>query len=298
MAADWTTRGPLGVQLGRDGAGLFVVLIIACMAYLATLAVAATAILSGQIEAWQADLGAGMTVVLPSVGEPGADAGRADTALALLRSQPGIASAATIGQDASDALVQPWLGDDLSDLDLALPTLIDVQRVADVDIDVAALNRALAEIVPGAMVEDHAGRFGELIDLGVAVRSLALAGLVLIAAAAAATVASVTRAGLSTHRKVVDLLHVLGATDSYIAAQFQHYALVRSAVGGAIGTILAMVTLALLGYSLSAGPAAFLPDLSLGAQGWTALLWVPLVGALLAMGSARFTALRFLAALP
>ena len=298
MAADWTTRGPLGVQLGRDGAGLFVVLIIACMAYLATLAVAATAILSGQIEAWQADLGAGMTVVLPSVGEFGADASRADTALALLRNQPGIASAATIGQDASDALVQPWLGDDLSDLDLALPTLIDVQRVADIDIDVVALNRALAEIVPGAVVEDHAGRFGDLIDLGVAVRSLALAGLVLIAAAAAATVASVTRAGLSTHRKVVDLLHVLGATDSYIAGQFQRYALVRSTIGGAIGTILAMVTLALLGYSLSAGPAAFLPDLSLGAQGWTALLWVPLVGALLAMGSARFTALRFLAALP
>ena len=298
MAADWTTRGPLGVQLGRDGAGLFVVLIIACMAYLATLAVAATAILSGQIEAWQADLGAGMTVVLPSVGELGADASRADTALALLRSQPGIASAATIGQDASDALVQPWLGDDLSDLDLALPTLIDVQRVAEVDIDVVALNRALAEIVPGAMVEDHAGRFGELIDLGVAVRSLALAGLVLIAAAAAATVASVTRAGLSTHRKVVDLLHVLGATDGYIAAQFQRYALARSIVGGAIGTILAMATLAVLGYSLSAGPAAFLPDLRLGAQGWIALLWVPLAGALLAMGSARFTALRFLAALP
>ena len=298
MATDWTTRGPLGVQLGRDGAGLFVVLIIACMAYLATLAVAATAILSEQIQAWQADLGAGMTVILPPVGEPAADETRANTALALLRSQPGIAAASTLDQDVSDALVQPWLGDDLADLNLALPILLDVQRVAGVDIDVASLSRALAEIVPGAVVEDHAGQFGDLIDLGVGVRWLALSGLVLIAAAAVATIASVTRAGLSTHRKVVDLLHVLGATDGYIAAQFQRYALIRSGTGGLIGTILAMATLAMLGYGLAGGPAAFLPDLYLGAQGWSALLLVPPVTAALSMGSARLTALRFLAALP
>ena len=298
MATDWTTRGPLGVKLGRDGAGLFVVLIIACMAYLATLAVAATAIVSGQIRAWQADLGAGMTIVLPSVGQPTADETRANTAVALLNRQPGVAAAAVIDQGTSDALVQPWLGDDLADLGLALPTLIDVQRVAGVDLDVAALGRALAEIVPGAVVEDHAGQFGDLIDLGVAARWLALSGLVLIAAAAVATIASVTRAGLSAHRKVVDLLHALGATDGYIAAQFQRYALVRSSIGGAIGTVLAMATLAALGYSLAAGPTAFLPDLRLGAQGWSALMLVPVAAAVLSMGSARLTAMRFLAALP
>src|SRR3546814_5129324 len=53
------------------------------------------------------------------------------------------------------------------------------------------------------------------------IRLVAMILVVLIALAAVAAIVFVTRAGLAIHRPVIDLLHLIGATDAYVARQFE-----------------------------------------------------------------------------
>src|SRR5262249_1790127 len=138
-------------------------------------------------------------------------------------------------------------------------------------------------------------------------------------AAAAGTVIFVTRTGLAVHQPVIEILHLVGAQDRYIARQFQSQSFRVSLIGGVIGTLLAIVTMSSLtlalnhegttfrtGMASEAGkdlPAvtdrvgSFLVEsLSLGAQltpwHWVAMGVLPVAIALLAMLTARWTVLR------
>ncbi len=57
------------------------------------------------------------------------------------------------------------------------------------------------------------------------------------------TVVFVTRTGLSIHRSVIEIVHLIGAPDSYVAQQFQAQSLRLGVVGGVVGTIQAAATL-------------------------------------------------------
>ena len=64
--------------------------------------------------------------------------------------------------------------------------------------------------------------------------------------------------------------------------------------GGFIGLGLAALTLLMLARVAGTLEGAFLPGLSLGAEGWGALAALPLLAGLIATLSARFTVLRAL----
>ena len=65
-----------------------------------------------------------------------------------------------------------------------------------------------------------------------------VAGVAVLALVLAVTVLSVTfatRGTMATNRPIVEVLHYVGATDSFIAGQFQRHFLVLGFKGGAIG---------------------------------------------------------------
>ena len=70
---------------------------------------------------------------------------------------------------------------------------------------------------------------------------LALALTALIAGAAAATVMVATRASLAVHRETIELLHLIGAQDGFVARAFARRALGMGLRGGLIGLGLAGV---------------------------------------------------------
>ncbi len=129
------------------------------------------------------------------------------------------------------------------------------------------------------------------------IEATAVAIVLLIGAAAVLTVIFTTRAGLSMHRDVIELLHLMGARDGYIARQFDRQALRLGLIGGAVGIALALATVLALGEA--AGAAALLGGgLGLGPLDYAALALLPVAAALLAMATARLTVLRALASMP
>jgi len=105
-------------------------------------------------------------------------------------------------------------------------------------------------------------------------------------------IAFATRAGLAARRDVVEVLHLSGARDRFIAGLFQRrFAFLASRAGG-YGA-LAAVVLAALARSLG-GSNGFTPALPLA---WTDLLAAvpcPLAAALVAAVAARRTAMSIL----
>jgi cell division transport system permease protein len=290
------------IPLDRDGSARFLPWVIALMVYLAALAMSGALVLSGALTHWNNGLSGTLTVAIPAPSTPQGDDG-VPAALAVLKQTPGVIEVTALDQTATARLVEPWLGAGVSAEDLPLPHLIDVHTDSDRTIDLAALRTQLAAAAPGAVLDDHRMWLDRLRGLVLSVEATALAIVSLIGAAAVLTVVFTTRAGLAVHRDVIELLHLMGARDRYIAAQFQREALRLGFTGGVLGVILAVLTIFALGQA-AAAPAAFahglalLPSLRLEPWHWAALGAMPVAAALIAMLTARFTVLGSLARMP
>jgi cell division transport system permease protein len=103
------------------------------------------------------------------------------------------------------------------------------------------LRAALTRDVAGASLDDHRG----WIDRMRAMAGSAIAiGLIIVGLVMAATILSVafaTRGAMAANRPILEVLHFIGATDSYIATQFQRHFLILGLQGGAIGGGVALV---------------------------------------------------------
>ena len=281
------------LPLDRDSAGLFLPAIIGFMVFLAALALAGSMAVDNLLAHWQGAIEAAFTVQLPPVeGESSAAAAdRRSRALASLANVPGVRSAILLSDADKARLLEPWLGADAVHLDLPLPDLIAVTVDGKSAVDLASLATTLQSVSPGAAIDDH-GRWREAIGKAAEAANLALLGLLLlIGLAAALTVVFVARAGLAAHRQVIEILHLVGAHDGYVARQFQRHAFSRGLAGGIVGAGVAA------GIFLAAGrwlPGLDSRALALRPLQWLAVALLPLAAALLAMATARYTVLRSL----
>ncbi len=227
--------------LRRALADRMVPFLVGAMAFLAALAVAGwmgAAMLSGH---WEGGAGATLTVQVPMAGEPAmSGSGTRLTAVkALLVAAPGVESAKTLTDEQLNALLRPWLGADMKDLAVPVPSVIAVHLTGESK-NLAGLADQLAQSAPGTIVEDHAAWAGRL---GTLARSLQLcSGLVLliVTLVTAAVIAVATRSGLAARREAILIVYQLGATDDYIARRFATRAAALASVGGVFGGLFAL----------------------------------------------------------
>lgn len=215
--------------------------IVAIMTFVAGLALAGALALSAMAGRWSADLTGVLTVEIAA--EPANDPRSADerleAVLTLLRATPGVDRATPVPLDRLAAMLEPWLGSAATSGELPLPRLIDVRLSQPVDL--AALGARLAATASGTTVDDHRRWLGGLLRFARNAVTLALAIVVLVGLAASGTVAFATRAGLAAHHAAIELLHLMGAQDAYIARQFARLVLLRSAIGAVGGIVVAVI---------------------------------------------------------
>src|SRR3546814_4491660 len=94
-------------------------------------------------------------------------------------------------------MLEPWLGPDISIVDLPLPRLIDVRLESGADPDLAELADRLRAAVPGAALDSHNLLQEQLVKLLRSLELLAAAAIVLMALAAISVVVFATRSGLA-----------------------------------------------------------------------------------------------------
>lgn len=289
-------RSPI-VPLGRDAASRFLPVVFGLMVYLAGLALAAVLVLSGAVEQISQQ-GINSLTVEVAPDETGQTAARAARVIELLDADPNVAAAHLVSDSEAAALLQPWLGPEPLPDDLPLPRLVDVKLKPDAQVEAGALAASLSAEVPDVRIDnpkewlDRLGTFG---------RSLALvAGVIaafVIAATAVMAVVS-TRMAISAHREQVELLHLMGARDIFIARLFQFLAFRVGLIGGVAGAALAAITLLGLEQAGKRLEGMLFLGTGLEAAGFAAVGALPVLAALLAMLTARLAALGALRRLP
>ncbi len=290
-------RIPAVVPLGRDAPSRFLPWVFALMVYLAVLALASILILDSAVERWQRGEVGTLTVQLMPLEDAGEDA-RIAKLQELLGGIKGVTEIRVVGKLETIDLIEHWLGAGNVPADLPLPRLVDVDIAPGYGLDAGSLALRLQASLPGVTVDDAKLWLDRLADLGRSLEYLAITVVVLIGLAAVATVIFTTRMGISIHRNVIELLHLIGARDGYVAAQFQRQAMMLGLRGGVLGIALAVATLYGLRQVAGRVETPLAPDMPVANWAWVVLAAVPVVTALIAMVTARLMALRELAKMP
>lgn len=283
----------------RRTTGRFVPYVIAAMVYLAALAGAGAMGMAGAISGWTAAMSGTLTVqvLADSAGKPASRAGLRRIA-GLLRATPGVVRVTIIDERSSRALLEPWLGRGTLTRDMPIPRLIDVQLKPGAKLDIAGLRKRLRAGGSNVILDDHRRWLGNVVKLARSMEIVALIVLGLTAAVCIAAVVFASRGGLAIHRRVAEILHLIGARDRFIAAQFERQALRYGLIGGLLGLALAALTLFGLGRLLGEIQIFGLSTLEFSPVHWLALAGLVPGVTLIAMISARIAVLRALARMP
>lgn len=270
------------------------------MGFLAALALAATVSATRLTESWTGALETSVTVVLPE--QSGDPAEHMAVALEALASAPGLLEARPIPAEELETILAPLFGEDSETLLEELPTaqMIDVSLTAPSgsargEAAIEEIARRLEATGLRAEIDDHSGYLARLRPAAAALQSLAWAVLAVVAAASGVMFALSCSTALAAQGKMVDLLRLIGAYDSYVAAIFARRFQMLAFVGSAIGVALAVGAAALATvWTAQAGEAArlapLLPRFAPDAALWVRLALIPLGFALIAMAAARLAA--------
>ena len=281
------------VMPSAGATGLSLVLVIAAMCFLASLALGAALSVSHVTSDWTRDLSGALTIEVKPTDAMTPDE-QIRAVLYVLSQSEGVLSAKALGHEDMKALLEPWLGTGNVTDDLPLPHLIDVRIDANAPPDLDALSQAIIAVAPGAQLDTHRQWQDQLMSAARAAEWLAYAVLVVVAATMVAIVTFATRAGLSANREVVEVLHLTGARDRFIAAEVQRHFLHLGFRGGMIGLFLSLAAFLALTLQGSTTTMFMVPMSGLRLEYYPALLCVPLAAALVSVLTARITVMRTL----
>jgi cell division transport system permease protein len=228
---------PAGSVTGRS-----LTLVITIMCFLASLTAGAVYMMSQTANQWLRDIASEVTVQVEIKERDRGDVERlvADV-VGFLARQQGVMQARALSVADSAQLLEPWLGktDALSALPVPRLIAVELDRI-NPPANFEVLRTALANNFPGAMLDDHR-RWQR--QVRTVTRSFALGGfaiLLLVAAATTAIIVSATKSAMASNRDIVEVLHFVGATDRFIAREFERHFLRLGVRAGIVGAVLAI----------------------------------------------------------
>lgn len=231
---------PAGSVTGKS-----LTLVISIMCFLACLTVGAVYMMHQSSSSWLRDIASEVTVQM----EP-RDAATTEKTLkelvAYLAKQPGIKTTRALSTTESGALLEPWLGSSEALKSLPVPRLIALELDRLQPPDFEELRAGLGRQFKGVTLDDHRQWQQQIRSV---TRSFALGGLtilLLVAAATTAIIISATRAAMASNREIVEVLHFVGATDKFIAREFERNFLRLGVRAGLVGALSAMTVFALM----------------------------------------------------
>jgi cell division transport system permease protein len=288
---------PAGSVTGRS-----LTLVVTIMCFLACLTAGAVYMINQSAAAWLKDIASEVTVQIEPRERADNDRLVKDVT-AFLVAQPGVRSATPLSLEDSASLIEPWLGKSDALKSLPVPRLIAVELDRTAPPDFSALRVRLSSEFKGASLDDHRQWQQQIRTV---TRSFGLGGLailMLVGAATTAIIISATRSAMASNREIVEVLHFVGATDRFIAREFEKHFLSLGVRAGLVGAASAMLVFTLMPsmMELLGGGTVTIAELrrligagTLDAAGHVLLVIVVVVIAALCMLTSRFGVYRIL----
>ncbi len=281
--------------------GRALVTVIAIMTFLAGLTAGAAQLVASASSDWRSSVATEITIQVRPVTGRAVDQD-VNRAASLARATDGVDAVRVYTREESERLLEPWLGTGLAFDELPIPRLIVVKLKDGQTADLAGLRKALGDQVRNAVLDDHRVWVQRLATMAHSIVVLALAVLALVLVATSLAVAFATQGAMAGNRDIIEVLHFVGASDGYIADEFQGHFLRLGLKGGALGGGAAAIFFILAQMGAGAWTAtpggdqieALFGSFVLGIPGYLAVLGVAVAVALLTGLVSRGTVSRTL----
>ncbi|MCF6344649.1 MAG: ABC transporter permease [Devosiaceae bacterium] len=291
---------PTPIVPAKSVSGRTLMLLIAIMTFLCAVTLGGVILIQKSALAWSQDVGREVTIQISPVEGELMDA-NLRLAETIAEATKGVANARALSIEESEDLLKPWLGEGLDLTELNIPRLIIVRLSDPVNADLETLENEL-KIIKGASLDRHDVWRTQLNSMAGTIVFSGVLGLVLIILATLLATVFATRGAMATNREIVDVLHFIGASNKFVAKEFQGRFLKIGFRGALIGAIFALIFFVLMGAlssnilpnSSSEQISILFGTFSLGIIGifWILML-VPIIAGLTAFTS-RMTVKRFL----
>ena len=260
----------------NDKTKFFIPWIVMIMVFVGLLTISVGLFVSSVLNNWQQAVAGSVTVqVLPGPDGRTADAD-ATRLVNALRMLPEVREVTVVPHSKMRQLLAPWVGDERALDGLPMPVLMDVTFNRNFH-DEATLRQVLMPVVSQvsqASVEFHVRWMNRLNSLrgGFVGMLSAIMALIILSLSAAIVYAAVM--GMGLHKDTIYLMHIMGASDNYIAGQFAASFCILGSIGAGIGLLISLpIVLGLerLVSSLNSGLLTF--------GGFSAMQWCSLFAA-------------------
>src|SRR4051812_10459620 len=258
VAAHARNMSPIVPRASISGRAL--VAVVAIMTFLASITTGTVLLVSASAAEWQSEVASEITVqVRPQAGR---DLDRdAAAAAEAMRTQDYVVQVKPFTKEESAKLLEPWLGSGLSIDQLPVPRVIVARVQPGAVLDLAALRSRVVQVAPSASVDDHRAWIERMRSMTGATVFAGIAILALVIAATIISFSFATRGAMAANRPIVEVLHFVGAGDTYIANRFLRHFLRLGLEGGVIGGGVAM-----LGFGFSESIASWFSGTPVGDQ--------------------------------
>ncbi len=292
------------LPLNKGSGGTYLMVLIALMCFLAVLALSASFALSEMTERWTSGLENKASIEIPAEDDSGnlldkkTLDGLSNKISDFLQSHPAVQNIEIMSEDDISKLVAPWLGEDMELGNIPLPSILTVEFKDNVSFDMNNLRTNIEDITPQARLDLHEGWLANVLKFTGALNFASLLVSLVIGVTTVVAVGGAIQSRMATYKEELELLHLMGASDRYISNQLQRYVIILSLKGAAIGVVISLIALAIIGWSMGRLDINLIPDFSLSKTQILLLFMLIPFTALISMLTARQTVLHTLRQMP
>lgn len=274
------------LPLKNDKANLFLEISTAVSVFLFSITLAAYFMISAIISSWNKNIIDGLTVQIAAPSEELSieeNQMRTNKVIMFFEGLNGVEKVRLVSDQKIKKLMAPWLGADADIDSLPLPKLLNVRLKDGRTFDYKAAKASLSEVAPYASIDNHGIWLKKLIKSASSLKVLSLFILLLVLTAALFSLFYAVGTSLKVHQNIIEILHIMGATDSYVAKQYAFRSFwvgLISSICGMLITLLALFAVSKLSSGLETG---LVGAANLSSTHWFVLCSMPIYASVLSM---------------
>ena len=283
------------LPLKDDATGIFLQVIISIAVFIFAITLSGVLSINSMLYNWNQSILGSLTVQIMPINDTNKEKALAETlayqdkAVEFLKSVDGIIKVTPLNDNQLRELIRPWLGDGVNIESLPMPRIIDVKLSSHADIDFTKLSQDLSNASPQASLDNHKLWLSKLIKFADGLKLIATTVLILVIFITSGAIFYTTRMSLGLHRNIIEILHTMGAKDTYVAQQYAKRMAFLGFIGGLFGLLFGIPTIFFIASLAAQIEGGIISEAALSIPDWIIILALPLFAMSISMLTAYYT---------
>lgn len=295
MKSDLVTGRRSEISTEDDDTSAFMYVLTSIYMYLFIVVLAIVMAINAMAESWKKDIMGSVTVQIIPVEDENKHIDTEKTqeqqnkVLQYVENLSAVASVKALDAQTVEKLMTPWLGNKVNISSLPIPVLLDVKLKPNSELNYDEVTRGLRQVSENASIDNHRLWLNRLLKFASSLKNIAMTVLFMVIGICAFSIYYSTRTSLGININTIEILHIIGAKDNYIARQYAKNFVKIGFFAGIIGLMAAIPSIILVAkYGVSTG-SGLIKGAQLSTLAWSLIMTTPLLSALYAAAVSYLT---------